>query len=335
MTAPDMTGAPPGALDNVQAAARAFMQARIVLTAAELDLFSALSASPIDAATLARQRGLGERPLAMLLDALSALGFLEKSEGRYRCPEPLVPYLSAGTPTTVLPMLLHQARLWETWSGLTRIISPRLPPNPDSTRSFIGAMHVVAASQAPRIVAAIEPGRARRLLDVGGASGSYTLAFLAANPDLQATLFDRPEVIPLAEERLRLAGQAARVALVSGDFTCDALPKDHDLAFLSAVIHSCSREEMDALFRNVAAALVPGGRIVIRDFVMSEDRTSPAAGAVFAINMLVNTAGGGTYTRAEIQAGLEGAGFERVRQLAHPPTMDALIEAYKPDTPTS
>ena len=96
------------------------------------------------------------------------------------------------------------------------------------------------------------------------------------------------------------------------------------------MIHSNSADENLALFRNVWAALVPGGRVVIRDHVMSEDRTAPRAGALFAINMLVATDAGGTYTFREIAAGLAAAGFRDARLIQPGAAMDALVEARKP-----
>ena len=119
------------------------------------------------------------------------------------------------------------------------------------------------------------------------------------------------------------------MTLVGGDFETDPLPPGHDLAFVSAILHQNSPGENLALCRRIHEALVPGGRIVIRDHVMQPDRTRPRAGALFAINMLVGTAGGGTYTFDEITGGLRQAGFERVRLVQPGERMDALVEAFK------
>ena len=117
---------------------------------------------------------------------------------------------------------------------------------------------------------------------------------------------------------------------MAGDFYADELPGGHDLAMLSAIIHQNSPEENVDLFRKVFNALVPGGRIVIRDHVMEPDRTEPKDGALFAVNMLVNTEGGSTYTCEEIRSWLEEAGFANVRYLKAGEHMNALIEAFKP-----
>jgi predicted O-methyltransferase YrrM len=169
-----------------------------------------------------------------------------------------------------------------------------------------------------------------RLLDVGGASGTYTMALLDAAPGLRATLFDLPHVIPLARERLAAAGTLDRVELVAGDLERDALPGGHDLVLLSAIIHSYSLAQNLDLYRKCLAALVPGGRLLIRDHVMSPDRTQPKAGALFAINMLVNTRGGGTFTLEEITDGLTQAGFERIRLVQSGEVMNGVVEAFRP-----
>ncbi len=306
------------------------MEARVLLTAAELDLFSDLEQAPSTAAELAARRGYALGPLIHLLDAITALGLLQKSTGVYRPAPQACPLLCRDSETSVLPMLLHQSNLWRSWSTLTDRIDPdgAQQRQPAWTESFIGAMHVIARGQAPELVKKVGLGEARRLLDVGGASGTYTEAFVNESSELRATLFDRPEVIELARQRLHDAPCAARVEFAAGDFLTDPLPTGHDLAWLSAIIHSCSPEEICCLFTNVAQALLPGGRIVVRDYVMNSDRTAPAGGALFAVNMLVNTKGGSTYTLDEIGGWLEGAGFSRVRQIAATETMDSLVEAF-------
>jgi predicted O-methyltransferase YrrM len=191
-------------------------------------------------------------------------------------------------------------------------------------------MHVIAAPQAARIAAAVHPASSRALIDVGGASGTYTLAFLQAVPEMKATLFDRPEVVEMARTHLGKEGILHRVTLVPGDFYHDELPHGHDLAFLSAIIHQNSPEQNLSLFMKVFRSLDPGGRIVIRDHVMAPDRTSPKDGAIFAVNMLLGTSGGSTYTYDEIKDGLTQAGFIGVRLLQPGQQMDALVEALKP-----
>jgi len=123
---------------------------------------------------------------------------------------------------------------------------------------------------------------------------------------------------------------ADRVTFAAGDFYRDELPPGHDLALLSAIIHQNSPEQNVELYRKAWRALVPGGRLLIRDHVMNEDHTGPAAGTLFAVNMLIGTLGGGTYSYAEIKATLEAAGFARSALIQPDEKMTGLIEAFKP-----
>lgn len=319
--------------ESLAVLARGFMETRVFLTAAELDLFTLLADVPLSREEAVAARGSDPRGLGILLDALAAMGLLEKSDGKWRTVPALVPFLSSHGERSLLPLALHSVNLWDRWSRLTEVVAGSRPGTGDRdgwTRSFIGAMHAIAAPQADGLVAAVEPGESRRLLDVGGGPATYTLAFVRAVPGMHATLFDLPAVIELARGNVSAAGLLDRVDLVAGDLRTDALPGGHDLAFVSAIVHMLGPDGNIALFRKVHDALVPGGRIVIRDHVMSPDRTAPRAGALFAVNMLVGTEEGGTFTLDEIASWLVEAGFERVRLMRSGERMDALVEAFRP-----
>ncbi len=327
----------PLTLESILTLSRDFMESRILLTAAELNLFALLSPQPLSAAELARRLPGNLRAVTILLDALAAMGFLEKQAGRYQCLPPASHLLSSDRADSVLPMVLHAAHLWQRWTHLTETVnglearSPGAPPqNEAGLRAFIGAMHSIAAPLAPRIVRAVNPAGVRLLLDVGGASGTYTIAFLMADPEMKATLFDQPAVIEMARKRLREAGVLDRTTLAAGDFYVDEFPGGHDLAFVSAIIHQNSPEQNLDLFKKAFRSLTPGGRIVIRDHIMDPDRTEPVSGAVFAVNMLLATEGGNTYTFEEVQRTLLQAGFVRVRLIQKGEHMDGLVEGFKP-----
>jgi hypothetical protein len=134
----------------------------------------------------------------------------------------------------------------------------------------------------------------------------------------------------MARELLEKAGILHRVTLVPGDFYRNEFPPGHDLAFVSAIIHQNSPEQNLDLFEKGFRALVRGGRIVVRDHVMESDRTRPKDGAIFAVNMLVGTTGGNTYTYDDINDCLTKAGFIRIRLLRSGEHMDGLVEAFKP-----
>lgn len=318
--------------------ARSFMKARLLHTAGELDLFTILDEQPSSAAQVADLIKGDARAVGMILDALVTMGYLEKTQGVYRCAEGVGELLSAHSDESVLPMVLHMASAYQSWARLAeKALGPAAehgsPVGLDEQarlRAFIGAMHVVSKDRARYVAEVAAPTSDERLLDVGGGSGTYVMAFLERRPDMSATLFDRPPVIDMARERLGAAGLLERVRLVGGNFYTDELPTGHTLALLSGIIHQNGPEQNVELYRKVFRALEPGGRVLIRDHVLDPDRTKPESGVIFAINMLANTDSGGCYTLDEIRDGLEQAGFIDVRLLQRDCVMDGLVVASRP-----
>lgn len=316
---------------------RGFQEACIITAAADLDLFTALGETPTTVAELAGKVQADPHALGMLLDALAALDLLTKQGDRYTVPADVVNLLTEGSPGNLLPAVRHQANCLRRWAQLARVVQsggpaesvPSIRGEAADCESFIGAMNNFTEAIAPQVVARLMPLRFQRMLDIGGASGTWTIAFLLAGPDATAVLFDLPEVVPLARERLTRAGLADRVTLVAGDYNVDPMPGGVDFAWLSAITHQNSREQNRALYAKIHAALTPGGALVIRDIVMDESRTRPPAGALFAINMLVATEGGGTFTLDEYREDLESAGFPKIDLLHRDEGMNSLLRATK------
>lgn len=322
--------------ESILELSRAFMMSRLLLSGAELDVFTLLT-TPKTLDEVVAALGTQERGTEILLDALSAAGFLEKRDGRYACPPETAAALSSEAPGSVLPMILHSASIWKNWSDLSDVVrSGKKESTPaglfekDALKAFIYAMHVVGRDAADAIAAVAKANASRAFLDVGGATGTYAEAFVRRYPGMRATVFDRQPVIEMAEERLSGSEVRDRITLAAGDFYEDSLPGGHDLILLSAIIHQNSPEQNIALYKKCFDALVPGGRILIRDHVLSPDRIRPVAGAVFAVNMLVNTDGGNCYTLEEMRETLAAAGFERVALVQDGEMMDGLVEAFKP-----
>ena len=320
--------------EHIQKTARNFMESRILLTGVEINLFSLLAERALTADSVASELESDARGTTMLLDVLAALGYLIKESGVYRTEPSVSGLLSEDSPDSILPGLRHAAYLWHGWGQLTNIVlnggHAEFPEEDREKRrkSFIGSMNIRATHDAVRLVQAVNPGQAKSLIDVGGAAGGYTIAFLEAVDGMKATLFDLPPVIEMARGQLENSGMLDRMTLVAGDFNEDDLPSGHDLALLSAIIHMNSRKQNLRLYRKVSNALDPGGRVIISDYVMESDRTRPVSGAVFAINMLVNTRGGGTWTFEEIREDLEEAGFKDIAIIDQSDGFN-IVEGYK------
>ncbi len=323
--------------DRLLETVRGFQAACVITAAADLDLFAAIEGGSATAAVIAGWINADPHATEVLLDALVALGLLVKRNESFRIPSEIAELLTEDSPTSILPGVRHQANCLRRWAQLARVVrtgrpadrTPSIRGEAADCESFIGAMNNFSEAVAPQVVAKVMPMRFERMLDIGGASGTWTIAFLLAVPDATVVLFDLPEVVPLARERLARAGMADRVTVVAGDYNIDPMPGGADFAWLSAIAHQNSREQNRALYAKICAALTLHGVLVIRDVVMDACRTQPAAGALFAVNMLVGTEGGGTFTFDEFREDLESAGFADVRFLHRDDGMNSLVRAQK------
>jgi SAM-dependent methyltransferase len=293
-----------------------FQSSRILLTAIELRVFSLIGAGGLTSAEVAGRAASHPRATDRLLNALCALGLLEKRDGRFWNTPESRRYLDDGSPDFAAG-LGHTASMWHSWSHLTESVQEGKPAVREAIndrgdgwlKPFIAAMHYRAAQQAPAVAALIGLEGVQRVLDVGGGSGAFAMAFAKKEPGLVAVVFDLPNVLPLTRDYVAQAGLEARVTTAVGDYLVDPLPHGFDLVFLSAVIHSNSAEQNRALIRSCAGALNPGGRVAVVDWVMDDDRVSPRGGAFFALNMLVATDDGDTFTEREIRGWMSQAGL--------------------------
>ncbi len=323
--------------DGLLEMVRGFQAACVVTAAADLDVFTALGDTAATAGVVARRIGADPRATAVLLDALAALDLLTKQGDGYAVPPDVAELLTEHSPRNILAGVRHQANCLRRWVQLARVVqagspaqrSPSIRGEIGDCESFIGAMNNFSEAVAPQVVGRLMPLRFQRILDIGGASGTWTIAFLLAVPDATAVLFDLPHVVSLTRERLTRAGVADRVTLVAGDYNIDPMPGGADFAWLSAIAHQNSREQNRALYAKIHAALTPRGILVIRDIVMDASRTEPPAGALFAVNMLVGTEAGGTFTLEEFREDLKSAGFAEIELLYRDGGMNSLVRARK------
>jgi precorrin-6B methylase 2 len=328
----------PWTVDQISQISRSFQGACVLGAAADLDLFTALAGQPFTAADAANKLPADLRAITILLDALAALQLLDKHADGYRVPPTVADMLSSQEPGNQLAMAQHQANCLRRWAQLGAVVKTgRVVARQPSIRgadadyaSFIEAMDNVSGPVAATLVADLQPLHFRHLLDVGGGSGTWTIAFLMANPSARATLFDLPPVMPQARDRIAKANLTGRVTLTPGDFYTDRLPAGADLALVSAIVHQNSREQNRQLFARVFEALASHGQILIRDILMDSSRTTPIAGALFAVNMLVGTDSGGTYTFDELRDDLAAVGFTSPKILRHDEGMQSVLAATKP-----
>ncbi len=311
--------------DEIMVPLRAFMESRVLLTALELDAFTAVSAGAT-ASAVASARATDARATELLLDALVSLGFLEKRGDVFANAPLAARFLAAGSRDDARDALKHNLSLWRRWSTLTDAVRaghavgvPEMADRGDDwTVPFIAAMHRGAAQRAPLVVQAVGTGGVQRMLDVGGGSGAYSIAFARASADLRADILDLPSVLPIADGHVAEAGLAGRVRTRAGDLRTDDLGSGYDLVLLSAICHMLGSAENRDLLARAGRALAPGGRVVVSDFVLEEDGTSPRQAVLFSLNMLVGTPSGRSYRESEYAAWLREAGLAGIARVRLP-----------------
>jgi (2Fe-2S) ferredoxin/precorrin-6B methylase 2/DNA-binding CsgD family transcriptional regulator len=321
--------------DDLNQTLRGYMESRVLLTALELDIFSAVGAGAT-ADEVARKLSTHPRATEMLLNALAAMDMLVKQQGVFRNTPTIARYFAEGSKDNTRPALLHIANIWHRWSTLTDCVRAGTAISPladgktrsdEWTQAFIAAMHHNAHERAPLVVQAIGAEGVERLLDVGGGSAAYSIAFAQARERLHATVLDRPNVLPIAQRHINEAGLAARIETRAGDLRHDRFGAGFDLVLVLAICHMLSPEENQDLLQRCFEALAPQGRLVIQDFILESDKAAPKQAALFALNMLVGTTAGSTYSGDEYIAWMQAAGFRQVRQIRLPGPSSLMVGA--------
>ncbi len=300
---------------------RGYMPSRCILTALELDLFTAIgagaSAEQVGATINANARATG-----ILLNALVALGLLSKEGGEYRNTPQAARFFARGSKDNHRDGLLHTADIWSRWSTLTDAVrrGSRIPVEREAswTRNFIAGMWQNAKDRAPLVVKALGTDGVRRILDLGGGSGIYSIAFAQASPEVRCEILDLPEVVPLTAEYVKQAGVAAQVGIRAGDMLRDDPGSGYDIILLNAICHMFSEEQNKDLFVRARRALAPKGRLVVQDFILNPAKTGPVHAALFSINMLVGTDAGASYSEPEYAGWMRDAGFTAVQRINMP-----------------
>jgi predicted O-methyltransferase YrrM len=319
MAARDKAGVLP---DSINEMIRAFMPSRTVLTALELDVFTAIGHGGTGK-DVAHKIEANPRATEMLLNALVSLQLLEKKEDTFFNTVLTSRFFVAGSPDDSRPGLMHTAHLWHRWSTLTECMRTgtrveEQTQEPDWVTSFIAAMDRNARERAGAVVRAVGATDVKRMLDLGGGSGAYSIGFARALPQLRSEILDMAEVVPLTQDYITKAGLADRITARAGNMLTDPLGNNYDLILLSAICHMFSPEENRALFQRIYHALAAGGRLVVSDFILEPDKTALRAAALFSLNMLVGTRAGSSYSEPEYATWLRAAGFTGIRRVRLP-----------------
>ena len=309
--------------DDFRNVAQLYQYSRCILTALELDLFSTIGTRSWRIVPLARRLKVSARGLDILCRNLAALGLLEKAATSYRNSSLAQADLNRHSPAYRGEYLDLIKNHWDDFAQLTRSVrrgkpvDEDRPDTPKWRRAFTWAMHHRSREQAQRVAQALNLGTADSLLDLGGGPGTYALAFLTKNRRLHATIADRSPALQVARAIAATHPAHSRLSFLPLDFINDSIPGTYDVIWLSNVIHIYSPTQNQALFRKIAKALNPGGRLIIQDAFLTDPQSLyPIDTTAFAVIMLLFTDTGDTYSSRDVMGWLRQAGYARVRLLA-------------------
>ena len=307
--------------ENIREIAASFQESRILLTAFELKIFSMLGKHLMSSEEVAEKINSDKRAVNRLMNALCGMGLLRKVKEKFYNTESASKYLVEGKPD-FMGNLYHTNHLWNTWSYLTDSVKKGSSFKGDQNKkekdewveSFIAAMHYRGVKQAKLLSMMIDFSNAKKILDIGGGSAAFSMEMVKRNNSIKAVVLDLPHVIPLTKKYVKQEGLEDNFEFIEGNYLTSNFGKDYDLILLSAIVHINSYDENKMIIKKCSDALNDGGKVIINDFVMSEDRIEPYYGAIFSLNMLVGTDSGDTFTEDEMREWLTSAGFSKIER---------------------
>ena len=320
-----------------------FWGSKALLSAIELGVFGVLADGPAGEDQLRARLGLHERGARDFLDALVALGMLEREDGVYRNTSETDFFLDPAKPSYVGGLLeMANARLYPFWGWLTEALRTGRPQNEartggdffgalyadeDRLAQFLHAMTGLSAGAARAIAARFPWERYANVMDVGCAEGGLLVALAQAHAHLAGTGFDLPSVRTCFERYVATAGLEDRLRFVGGDFFADPLPRA-DVITLGHILHDWSLAEKRTLLQRAYDAVPEGGAVIVFESIIDDERRENAFGLLMSLNMLIETPAGFDYTAADCQRWMAEAGFRetRVEHLVGP---DSMVVAIK------
>ncbi|MCP5556994.1 MAG: methyltransferase [Verrucomicrobiaceae bacterium] len=324
--------------DHILQTGLAFWGSKTLLSAVEMELFTDLARHPGDLASVQGRMGLHPRGARDFLDALVALGFLQRADGIYRNTPEADLFLDKTKPSYVGGMLeMANHRLYGYWGNLTAAVRTgesqneskgghdpfaALYADPAKLREFLSAMSGVSRGANMAIAQKFPWSDCATCADIGTAQGDLIAQITLAHPHLKGIGFDLPEVGPVFEEYIAGNGLADRVSFTGGNFFTDDLPQA-DVLLFGHILHDWDLETKLMLLRKAYAALPPGGAVVVYDSIIDDERKKNAFGLLMSLNMLIETPGGFDYTGADCMGWMRQVGFQEccVEHLVGPDSM--------------
>lgn len=288
----------------------------------KLGVFTTLGSGLLTAEEVAGKTAISLRGAVLLLHALTAMGLLKRDGERYGNTGEARAWLDAESDEYLGYMILHHHHLMESWARLPVAVRGGRPirkrsvfQNREVRESFLMGMFNLANRLAPQTAREVDLTGRRHLLDLGGGPGTYAIHFCRRYDGLRATVFDLQTTRPFARRTIRRFGMADRIAFRAGNYHEDDLGDGYDVAWLSQILHGEGPEDCRALVSRAAAALEPGGILLVHEFLLNDAKDGPLHPALFSLNMLLGTAEGRSYSEAEVRDMMAAAGLRDIHRL--------------------
>jgi hypothetical protein len=311
--------------DHILQTGLAFWASKTLLSAIELRVFTMLAEQPGTVAELEQRVGLHPRASRDFLDALVALGFLERENDVYRNTAATDRYLDKAKPSYIGGMLeMCNNRLFGFWNDLTTGLRTGTPQNeiksggeslfgalysqPARLEEFLQAMTGLSHGANMAIAQKFPWGKYRTFVDVGTAQGDLAVQVALSHSHLSGTGFDLPAVQPIFERYALQQGVASRLSFAEGNFFADPLPAA-DVVMMGHILHDWNLDEKKQLVRKAYDAIAPEGAFIVYESIIDAERRTNAFGLLMSLNMLIETPGGFDYTGADCIGWMKEAGF--------------------------
>jgi len=316
--------------DSIMRIAMGFMASKHLFAASEIGLFEALASGPATVDELAARTAVPRRTLRISADAMVGLGLLERRGDRYGNGAAAAAFLAGRPGPDLRPMLRFFDRIsYPAWMKLAEAVRTGHGQShfgrfsEEEQQIFSAGVQAFTAPMAAALGASYEFGRHRRLLDVGGGTGSFLVAVLRRNAGLAGTLFELPGACAAARRYLAGEPEGARIAVVEGDVFKDKLPDGHDVLLVANTVHVLSAEHNLELLRKMRAGVAAGVRLLLVDLWTDPTHTEPPAAPLMAGEFLIIAGEGQAYSEEEADAWLRQTGWRKLERkpLAGPASM--------------
>lgn len=302
--------------------ANSFCDAKALLTAVELGLFTTLNAGPASEVEIREALGLHGRGLSDWLDLLVELGLLDRKGDKFQNASGPDRYLVRGQESYIGGFIERSNRnLYPAWGRLSEALRTGAPQsgsdfetviqNPKILAQFINSMDALTRTLGPQLLEAWDGWTGYgSVLDVGGCRGGLAAQIVKGHPHLAGAVFDLPQMEPFFNELVADAGLTEKMTFHGGSFFTDPLPSA-DIVVMGHVLHDWDRDQREALVLKAYDSVNPGGVLLVYDRML--DRTSSRIeNLVISLDMLLVTDGGSEYTVGELRSHAEKAGFTKV-----------------------